>query len=128
LLTCYYILSNRFFARNSPNQSGLGPFSPKTVQISQVWVRFREKQSKSVKFGSVLARNSPNRSGLGSFSRETIQIGQVWIRFSEKQSESVGFLLFSARMDLFGRVLIVFRSNRSIRLEYEWLYAKSHSF
>ena len=116
------------FARNSPNQSSLGPFSRKTVQISQVWVRFREKQSKSIRFGFIFAKNSPNQSGLGPFSRETIQISQVWVRFREKQSKPVRFLLFSARMDPFGRVLIVSRSNRSIQIENEWLYAKSHSF
>ncbi len=62
------------------------------------------------------------------FSRETVQINQVWVHFRDKQSKPVRFLLFSARMDPFGRVLIVSRSNSSIQLEYEWLYAKSHSF
>ena len=57
-------------------------FSRETVQISQVWVRFREKQSKSIKFGSVFARNNPNQSGLGPFSRKTIQTCQVSVVFS----------------------------------------------
>ena len=79
------------FARNSPNQSGLDPFSRKTVQINQVWIHFREKQSKSVRFGSVFAKNSPFQTSLGSFWRKTVRISQVWVHFGEKQSKSVRF-------------------------------------
>ena len=74
-------------------------FSRKTVQISQVWVRFREKQSKSIKFGSVFAINSPNLSGLGPFWRKTVQISQVWIRFREKQSKLVKKRFLLAKND-----------------------------
>ena len=52
---------------------------PITVHISQVWIHFGEKQSKSIRFGSILAKNSPNLSRNDSFSRKTIVIGRILV-------------------------------------------------